>query len=191
MPEGENALIGDYFKFMKILEQLKEVKREGWVRKGIKNGESVSDHMYRMALMAMTIPLKPRTDENGINKEINRTHAVTLSLVHDLAEAIVGDITPDCGISSEEKHLREEAAMREISKLLPNCPFDLMELFSEYQKGKTAEAQFVKDLDKLEFIFQARSYSEKYGIEMNDFIDCTIPKIKDKDLLKLYLKKQV
>lgn len=31
-----------------------------------------------------------------------------LALVHDMAECIVGDITPYCGISKEEKHAKEK-----------------------------------------------------------------------------------
>lgn len=52
-----------------------------------------------------------------------------LALVHDLAESIVGDITPLCGVSKEEKQRRELAAMREISSLIPPQGEHLMELF--------------------------------------------------------------
>lgn len=37
-----------------------------------------------------------------------------MALVHDMAEAIVGDITPHCGISATEKHDREQAPMSAI-----------------------------------------------------------------------------
>lgn len=52
-----------------------------------------------------------------------------LALVHDLAESIVGDITPLCGVPKEEKQRRELAAMREISSLIPPQGEHLMELF--------------------------------------------------------------
>lgn len=37
-----------------------------------------------------------------------------MALVHDLGESVVGDITPHCGVSKEEKHKREkvECSMR-------------------------------------------------------------------------------
>ena len=31
-----------------------------------------------------------------------------MALVHDLAECIVGDITPSAGVTREEKHAREK-----------------------------------------------------------------------------------
>ena len=54
-----------------------------------------------------------------------------MALVHDLAESIVGDITPSCGVSKEEKIQRElvrawvytwETSMQPASfpQLLPN-----------------------------------------------------------------------
>lgn len=51
------------------------------------------------------------------------------ALVHDLAESIVGDITPMCGVSKEEKQRREMAAMHEISGLIQPEGALLMELF--------------------------------------------------------------
>ncbi len=42
-----------------------------------------------------------------------------MAIVHDLAECIVGDITPFCGVSVEEKHAREEAAITGLCKDLP------------------------------------------------------------------------
>lgn len=57
-----------------------------------------------------------------------------LALVHDLAEAIVGDITPYCGVSKEEKKLREMNAMQEISKLIAPRGERLMELFEVFMQ---------------------------------------------------------
>ena len=33
---------------------------------------------------------------------------VKMSLAHDIAESIVGDLTPSCNVSKEEKHQREK-----------------------------------------------------------------------------------
>lgn len=39
---------------------------------------------------------------------------VKVCLVHDLAESIVGDITPHCGVSKEEKRNLEEVLVEYI-----------------------------------------------------------------------------
>lgn len=51
------------------------------------------------------------------------------ALVHDLAESLVGDITPYCGISKEEKKKKELEAMQEIANLIEPRGKHLMELF--------------------------------------------------------------
>ena len=57
--------------------------------------ESIADHMYRMSLMVQTI-LTP-------SDPLNKDKCIKMALVHDMAEAITGDITPEDGISAEEK----------------------------------------------------------------------------------------
>lgn len=41
-----------------------------------------------------------------------------MSLVHDMAECIVGDLTPYCGVSDDDKHKREVSAMEHFKTLL-------------------------------------------------------------------------
>lgn len=50
--------------------------------------------------------------------------------MHDLAESIVGDITPYCGIPREEKILREKTAMAEIAQLIEPNGDHLLKLFN-------------------------------------------------------------
>ena len=45
-----------------------------------------------------------------------------MALVHDLAEAKVGDITPHCGVSDDDKHARELQAITEMTQKLTNLP---------------------------------------------------------------------
>lgn len=58
-----------------------------------------------------------------------KTSLFVLALIHDLAESIVGDITPYCGISKEEKKQKELDAMEEISKLIGSNGEKLLKLF--------------------------------------------------------------
>lgn len=52
-----------------------------------------------------------------------------MALIHDLAECIVGDITPHCGVSPEDKHKREHEAMEGICKNLGERGKEMLELF--------------------------------------------------------------
>ena len=81
-------------QFLHLMNELKHTPRTGWVYHNIPNPESISDHMYRMAIMAM-IYAPPTIDKN---------HAVMVCLCHDMGEALIGDITPTDPVSPEQKH---------------------------------------------------------------------------------------
>ncbi|XP_077990537.1 5'-deoxynucleotidase HDDC2-like [Glandiceps talaboti] len=165
---AESGNVGKLLEFMTLVGQLKKVKRTGWVLRGIKEVESVSDHMYRMAIMTLLLD----TNKDGVNKE----HCIKLALVHDMAECIVGDIAPADGISKEEKHRREKEAMERLSGLVgPDTGHELYQLWEEYEFQSSKEARLVKDLDRFEMILQAHEYEndEKRFGELQDFFEST------------------
>lgn len=41
-----------------------------------------------------------------------------MALVHDLAESIVGDLTPSCNVSKEEKYKREKVSKYNLFNFL-------------------------------------------------------------------------
>lgn len=64
-----------------------------------------------------------------------------------MAESIVGDITPYCGVSKEDKKQREMDAMREITKLIEPRGEHLMELFEV--KTQKRFHLFYTEVDKI------------------------------------------
>ena|SRR3989344_5153051 len=75
-------------KFIFDVGKLKETKRTGWIVQGIKNPESVAEHTYRVAMICMVLAKKFKLNENKLLK---------MSLIHDLAEELVGDIVLEKG----------------------------------------------------------------------------------------------
>lgn len=155
------------FEFFQCIGKIKREIRTGWTHHDINHVESVSDHMYMMAMMTFVIQ----------DQDIDKARCMKMALVHDLAECIVGDITPFCGVSKEEKQKREEDAMAHITQLLPckDVAKDMMELWIEYGEQKTKEAKMVKDLDRYEMILQAFRYEkdEKRRGELQIFFNTT------------------
>jgi putative hydrolase of HD superfamily len=140
------------FELMSILAKLKDTKRAGWVLRHVNEPESVSDHMYRMGLMAMLID----------QPNIDRNKCIRMSLCHDIGEAIIGDITPQDGVSDEEKHRIEEAALVSIKNAVGGeIGEEIFALWKEYEEAVTVEGNIVKDIDKLEMLFQARTYEDR------------------------------
>ncbi|XP_045131619.1 5'-deoxynucleotidase HDDC2-like isoform X1 [Portunus trituberculatus] len=136
--------------FLKQIGRLKHLKRTGWVLRKVNEPETVSGHMYRMAIMSFLFD-----DDDGVDRD----RVMKMSLVHDMAESTVGDLTPHCGVSDEDKHQREVAAMESFRSLLgQKAGTEMYDLFMEYEEQKTKEAKLVKDLDKFDMILQAFEY---------------------------------
>ncbi|GIL59649.1 hypothetical protein Vafri_14381 [Volvox africanus] len=158
--------------FLLLLQQLKLTKRTGWVRKNVNGPESIADHMYRMSMMALI------ATDSGVDV----TRCIKMALVHDVAEAIVGDITPHCGVSDEDKHQRELAAVRRIKEMLgPDTAAggEVESLWLEYEAAASKEALLVKDFDKLEMILTAHQYEQaQTGLVLEEFFTSTAGRFK-------------
>jgi putative hydrolase of HD superfamily len=116
---------------------------------------------------------------------------IELCLVHDMAECLVGDITPlHTHITKQEKARREAATMEYISQSLlggaPGCKKAcerLMGLFQEYEDNQTLEARFVHDVDKLEMMLQTIECEQSLGRDLSEFYhvhdDICLPEVME------------
>ncbi|KAJ2856034.1 hypothetical protein GGI22_003937, partial [Coemansia erecta] len=118
--------------FLSIVERLKRTKRTGWINSGVSKPESIADHMYRMGIMAMLV-------EDG---SLDRNRCIKMAIVHDIAESLVGDITPYDGISKEQKRKMEEDGMHQLVQTLGGSEhaLEIQALWREYEAGETSEA---------------------------------------------------
>ncbi|KAJ6362164.1 hypothetical protein OIU78_002550 [Salix suchowensis] len=157
--------------FLSLCHRLKTTKRAGWVKRDIKGPESISDHMYRMGLMALIAPDIPGID---------RDKCIKMAIVHDIAEAIVGDITPSDGVPKAEKSRKEREALEHMCKLLgaESRAKEMSELWNEYEENSTPEAKIVKDFDKVEMILQALEYENEQGRDLEEFFQSTAGKLQ-------------
>ncbi|KAK7927498.1 hypothetical protein PG985_004496 [Apiospora marii] len=152
--------------FFHLLERLKTNKREGWRRFGIERGESISDHMYRMSLMTMFCPPE-------LAAKIDLAKCMKMCLVHDMAESIVGDITPVDGVPKPEKSRREAETMDYIAHRLLGKVHggvtgrEIREIWQEYEDSKTLDSLFVHDIDKMELLCQMVEYEKRVGKDLD------------------------
>lgn len=136
--------------FLRGVETLKTTHRSGYTSAG--TPESVAEHTWRLSLMAMLI--QPSISD------VDFARLVKMCLVHDLGEAIGGDVPApeqarrtaagDPGKSADER--RDLVA---LVNPLPQAQRDeILGLWDEYEAAATREAQLAKALDKLETILQ-------------------------------------
>lgn len=135
-------------KFLQFTGRLKRIKRTGWIKTGLLQSESVADHTYRTAMLSMIF---------ADIESLDTLKILRMSLLHDLPEAIIGDLTPSQK-TAKTKEL-EKKAMHQILNFLPEMQLKLyLSLWDEYKEGKTKESKLFQQLDKIEMALQAKEY---------------------------------
>ena len=168
--------------FLNTTANLKRILRQGWINKlSLERPESVADHTFSMAIIGMIF-----SDLENYNTE----KILKIILLHDLAESIIGDITPD-QISKKEKTKLENKAIKTILGKLPSSlQKQYTHLWEEYQENNSKEVRIVHQLDKIEMALQAKIYSKDgHSKEKLDFfLNSAKDQIVDPKLLKLFMK---
>lgn len=200
-------------EFANLVGQLKITPRTGWLRRNIVPCESVADHSWRVAILAFLLLSQSNTNHSNDTSKNDKNYScngfdigkvIQIALIHDVAECIVGDITPEDNVSKHDKHQLEYEAMQQITKLLHLATSTtnddkknvddssaessvsklednlLMKLFHEYEERYSIESIIVKDLDLLDMILQANTYEIQYpnnihDIDLSDFFIGTPP----------------
>lgn len=134
-------------ELLKLSERLKFELRHSWLSNGRR--ESVAEHTWQMALMALLV-------HRHLEHPVNLEHVLKMIIVHDLVEALVGDVPFfDVGSRKELKAQREQEAIEEIRAMLDFATgSEIYELFQEFEAGQSVEAKLAKALDNLEVQIQ-------------------------------------
>lgn len=129
--------------WMDLTEKLKCNTRHSWTSSG--RHESVAEHSFGLGMLAWLVKDEfPECDANKV---------MEMCLIHDIGEAITGDIPSfEKKLSDEE---REKNEIQKLSELLPNKKRqEFLEHMEELWKNETVEAKLVHALDKMEAVIQ-------------------------------------
>ena len=153
---------------------MKKLERKGWKKLGLKRVESVADHSFALALIALLEAERRKYDPGVVMK---------LALIHDLEEAITGDLTPADRKAQGESRVRHErdVAIRKLLKIMPaKSRPSYKRLWMDLRLLRTKEARLVHQLDKFEMVLQAATYSKTVGRQkVTDFYDSATREIND------------
>lgn len=131
-------------EFLEILHRANNLKintRHNWTIGDRK--ESVADHSYRIALMAM---LLSQEDEF---KDVDMNKVIRMCLIHDLGEAFTGDI-PVFDKTDEDVDREDTLFYEWVNSFPKGQKKEWNALLEEMSALQTNEAKTYKALDKLE-----------------------------------------
>lgn len=140
-----DAAVAGWLAFLRTTERLKDTLRSGHTAGG--RQESTAEHSWRLCLFALLL--------GDALPGVDAARLMRICLVHDLAEALTGDIPAPAKDSAPDKSAAERAAMQALTAPLPApARAEILGLWEEYEAATTREARLAKGLDKLETILQ-------------------------------------
>lgn len=153
------------------LQRLKGLERTGWMLRGIAQGaESVAAHSYGVAVAAMLLADELRA--RGIKIDVERL--LRISLLHDWAEARVGDLprTATEYFGAEARKRAEHGAFTDMVRGAGReAAASYNELHEEYEERASLEARLVKAADVIDLLVQTLAF-ERAGVRgLNEFWD--------------------
>lgn len=132
-------------QFVRRAERLKDTLRSGYTTEG--RTESVADHTWRLTLLVITF-----ADQLP---GIDLLRLLKICILHDLGEAIDGDIPAPSQVGMASKSARERSDFEMLTSGLPDqIRSEFLALWDDYEYVQSGEAQVAKAFDKIETLIQ-------------------------------------
>lgn len=146
-------------KFYYYNHTLKSKLRTGWdkehwnIESENERVEMISDHITGAVGLAFAFgsEFKYEIDINKVLKTL---------MIHEIGEAIIGDVTPFDNVSPEQKHEIEHMAMKQVLGNLNKCD-ELYQSLLDFDACINPIDKFSHYCDKLEADLQSKVYQEK------------------------------
>ncbi|GBR69345.1 HD domain-containing protein [Gluconobacter kanchanaburiensis] len=152
MTEGDLAKRLD---FLREASRLKDILRRTYTHDG--HTESTAEHSWALCLLVMTF-----ADQLG---DIDLLKLLKICIIHDLGEAIHGDVPAISQTASAGKAAQEREDLLAIMVPLPHeLQSEFLSLWDEYEHAASPEARLAKAFDKIETISQHNA-----GLNPDDF----------------------
>lgn len=134
--------------------------RSGWLLRGIPRSlaETVAEHSFLSAYICIELGSRIQGVDAG--------KAALYSLIHDIGEAFIGDITKPASVRLGElkERIEEDFVTENIDNKL------IIELYKEYVSQKNFEAKLAKLCDHISTLLTGIEY-KKLGYKVNDIIE--------------------
>jgi putative hydrolase of HD superfamily len=111
--------------------------------------ESSAEHSWMLALIALSL-------FEYLDTNLDQLRVLKMVLIHDLAEAVTGDIPAfEKSERRTNKFEAEKNAFETLTKnLSPKLSKEIISLWEEFELNKTVEAQLAQAIDKMEGTLQ-------------------------------------
>eukprot|EP01136_Pigoraptor_vietnamica_P034964 Opistho-1_new@99542 len=158
-------------EFIKEIDKLKYIQRKTKLFNSDRH-ENDAEHSWHLAMMVLVLA-------EHSNEPIDVLKVLKMVLIHDIVEIDAGDTflydTTKNHVNTDEEFI---AAQRIFGILSPKQAQEYIDIWLEFEEGKSNEAKFAKTMDRLQPILQNRSNQGGTWTEYNVSYETVFEKIK-------------
>jgi len=150
--------------FLLEIDKAKNIFRQSYLSDGNRK-ENDAEHSWHLAMMAFVLA-------EYFGEDIDVCKTMKMVLMHDVVEIDAGDTYCYDAVGYLDKAEREQNAAVRLYGLLPeDQKKEYMELWQEFEEGKTAEAYFANVLDRLQPVMLSYASGGKAWLEHDVHVD--------------------
>lgn len=163
-------------RLFETIHPLDQVKRAGYVLRGVPEPESVAAHSHFLAVLTLLMCDRYPDD-------FDREKAIAMALTHDLCEAQLMDIP----MPAADAHLKEAKNAAEqllTEELLDGFDSKYGQYHQEFLEASSPEARLVRGLDKAQMMLKIVMYQqegkgrlEEFWLNPKNFNDFGLPQV--------------
>ena len=147
---------------------LKRLKRTGWHFTGVGNPETIAEHSWRTAVVAMILAGLEGADPN---------RSAALAVLHDTSETRIGDIA-HIGRRYLTAVPNEAIVADQVAEMPEAIAAILASAVAEFEENESPEARCAKDADKLECLIQAVEYQHAGSDLVGPWIESSLASLR-------------
>ena len=155
-------------EFIKEIDKIKYIQRRTKLFNSDRN-ENDAEHSWHLAMMAIVL-------SESSDSKIDLLNVVKMVLIHDIVEIDAGDTFLYDQNKSHDNTEEEKKCAERIFGILPEKQArEFIEIWTEFEEGKSNEAKFAKSMDNLEPILQNASNNggtwKEFGVKHQTVYD--------------------
>jgi putative hydrolase of HD superfamily len=152
---------------------LKRMPRTGWATRGVPHVESVAEHSFGVAFVALALVDILQASDNP-DLELDLEKVLIMALLHDLAEVRLTDLPSSAArlIPGPVKSQAEASAVTDLLAPLPDGG-RFRALWQEFEDCTSPEGRLVRDADKLEMMIQCLRYEQAGSRGLDEYWQAT------------------
>lgn len=157
--------IKNIVNFIFEINQLKRQRHTGFQLAGVKDPDSVAEHVMRAAQIGYILAV--------MEGDVNPEKVAAMVLIHDNGEARIGDQHKVAARYFNTAAAEKKAFAEQLENLGEMVKNKWADYFNQFENRNTKEGIIAKDADWLETAFQAKEYLDMGYKSLGNWIDNT------------------